>query len=602
MKKNLHLTVFALILVLFSGNEIKSQTRLLHYWHFNNTLPTTGAGGTHFGTSAMNSDYTKPNITTGYLRFVKVPQCVKDTGYWDNLAGDSINQRVGYGSCCPVFGATVNNSAVRTRNPTDSMMFLWYIPTKNFKNIKLTWESEASSTTSGQHRMNYSYSLDSGATFITSSLPQLFDSAGTAWGKITLNLSNISTVNNTNKLMLRILFSAPNTGSSGNIRYDNITVEGDSLCPVFTSTHYSTTICSGGTTTLVASGASTYTWNTSSNSASIVVNPTTTTNYTVTGTTSVGCTAFSVTTVLVTNSPVVTINSPTICSGTYAVLLANGLTTYTWNNGSNTQTISVSPSVTTTYSVSGVTAGCLITSVGNTTVTVNASPILSIVGGNSVCVGSSLSQTVSGATNYTWSSGQNTATISLTPSVTANYTVNGSVANGCMASLVKTITVGSLPSLNITGNAMICSGESATLTATGASATYTWGSGSNSMSITVTPTATASYSVAATGTNGCNNSSAYTVSVSACTGVVEHSIMSAVTLYPNPARSELNVKIETNEAESILYVYNMIGELIYSDKTKAKHIIVNTSDYSRGLYTLVIKSGTHQMFSKFVKE
>ncbi len=237
MKKNLLIAIVAIMAILFSTKEISAQTKLIHYWHFNNTLPTSGAGGIHFGTGKMNSDYTKSGVTTGYLRFLKVAGCLADTGYWDNLLGDSINQRPGYGACCPVFGATVSNSAVRTRNPTDSMQFLWYIPTTNYKNIKITWESESSSTGSGQHRMNYSYSLDSGATFITTNLPKLFDSAGTAWGKIVLNLSAISTVTNTNKLMLRIKFSAPNTGGSGNNRFDNITVEGDSVSSGPTGIH-----------------------------------------------------------------------------------------------------------------------------------------------------------------------------------------------------------------------------------------------------------------------------------------------------------------------------------------------------------------------------
>ena len=233
MKKTLLTSIVLAFFLLFSNTETKAQNnKLLHYWHFNNTLPLSGGGGIHLGTSKMNSDYTKPSLTVGYLRFIKVSNCLADTGYWDNLIGDSINQRVGYGACCPVFGSAGSNSAVRTRNPNDSMQFLWYIPTTKFKNIKLTWESMSSSTASGPHRMNYSYSLDSGATFITSNLPQLFDSAGTAWGKITLNLSAITTINNNNKLMLRIKLGAPNTGSSGNNRYDNITVEGDSIISI----------------------------------------------------------------------------------------------------------------------------------------------------------------------------------------------------------------------------------------------------------------------------------------------------------------------------------------------------------------------------------
>jgi hypothetical protein len=74
--------------------------------------------------------------------------------------------------------------------------------------------------------------------------------------------------------------------------------------PVVNAVTSASIICAGQTSTLTASGASTYTWNTSSNSAAINVTPTTTTNYTVTGTNSNGCL----------NSTVIT-QSVTICTG-----------------------------------------------------------------------------------------------------------------------------------------------------------------------------------------------------------------------------------------------------------------------------------------------
>lgn len=60
--------------------------------------------------------------------------------------------------------------------------------------------------------------------------------------------------------------------------------------PSINSTTSSTLICSGETSTLTANGASTYTWSTGANGASIVVSPTITTTYTVNGTYSNGCT------------------------------------------------------------------------------------------------------------------------------------------------------------------------------------------------------------------------------------------------------------------------------------------------------------------------
>lgn len=223
MKTRLQLALICATL-LFFFNESKAQTKLIHYWHFNNV-----ASGVHLGTGKLNSDYTKQGVTTGYLRNVKLAATVRDTGYWDNgTPGDTTNQRPGFGGCC---GGTTS-AYIRTRNPNDSMQFLWYIPTTHFKNIVIKYSSQSSSAASGPARQKYEYSLDSGATFITTGLPILFDSAGVAFGKVTLNLSALTTVNNTNKLMLRIRTSAPNTGTSGNTRYDNITVEGDSISAV----------------------------------------------------------------------------------------------------------------------------------------------------------------------------------------------------------------------------------------------------------------------------------------------------------------------------------------------------------------------------------
>ncbi|MBK9283440.1 MAG: T9SS type A sorting domain-containing protein [Sphingobacteriaceae bacterium] len=51
--------------------------------------------------------------------------------------------------------------------------------------------------------------------------------------------------------------------------------------------------------------------------------------------------------------------SPVACIGSNATLQANGATTYTWNTGSNSSSISVSPTVNTSYTVVGTnTAGC----------------------------------------------------------------------------------------------------------------------------------------------------------------------------------------------------------------------------------------------------
>jgi hypothetical protein len=202
-----------------------AQKKLIHYWHFNNTLPVGGGGGVHM--SKIPADYSTLGHAFLWYRSIGAIKLARDTGYMDNLVGDTINQRAGYAGCC-----SGGNNAIRTRNPSDSMEFLWYIPTRKYQNIVITYETEASSTASGMHRQLFDYSLDSGATYTTASLPVTFDSSGTAWGKVKLDLTPITGINNTSKLVFRIRYTMPDTSQSGNNRFDNLTIEGDTVASV----------------------------------------------------------------------------------------------------------------------------------------------------------------------------------------------------------------------------------------------------------------------------------------------------------------------------------------------------------------------------------
>jgi len=115
--------------------------------------------------------------------------------------------------------------------------------TRKYQNIVIKYETQTSSLASGQLQQLFSYSLDSALTL----LRQIYLLAMflLVWPGdwFTLDLSSIPAVNNTGKLVLKILFAGQNTGTSGNNRFDNITVEGDTIIhPVFTSTALTTGI------------------------------------------------------------------------------------------------------------------------------------------------------------------------------------------------------------------------------------------------------------------------------------------------------------------------------------------------------------------------
>jgi hypothetical protein len=208
-----------------------------------------------------------------------------------------------------------------------------------------------------------------------------------------------------------------------------------------------TVICAGNSATLSAGGASTYTWMPGGmNSANVVVTPTTSTNYVLTGSTGPGCTATTNVVVVVNPTPTIAITpstNNTICPGSSATLVATGGTTYSWSVGATTQSIVVSPLVSTCYSVaSSNTNFC--TSMAVHCVTVanvpNISFVASSVNGSFVCEGSTITYTAnaSGALSYSWSGGSTNSTYSMIAGTFANYsnltqTVTALFANGCIS-------------------------------------------------------------------------------------------------------------------------------------------------------------------------
>jgi gliding motility-associated-like protein len=207
-----------------------------------------------------------------------------------------------------------------------------------------------------------------------------------------------------------------------------------------------TTICSGNSSTLTASGANTYSWlpNTGlsvTNGSITVASPTLSTTYTVTG--FIGsCSNTTTVSIAVINTPVytVTANSSSICPGQNAVLTAtaNGVSSYNWNTSSNQNPLTVSPSVTTTYSVTD-NSSC--PGQGFITITVNPIPSVS-VNSATICANQTTTLIASGtATSYTWNTGALQNTITVSPSSSSIYTVAGSNAFGCVKSQTASVFV-----------------------------------------------------------------------------------------------------------------------------------------------------------------
>jgi gliding motility-associated-like protein len=301
------------------------------------------------------------------------------------------------------------------------------------------------------------------------------------------------------------------TGTDGNTCQNTAQVTVTVIpIPTVVANATSITICNGDPVTLTGSGATSYTWNNGVTDG-VAFNPSTTTIYTVTGTTS-GCSNTDQITVTVNSLPTVTANSTalTICDGDPVTLTGGGATSYTWDNGV-TDGLAFNPSATTTYTVTG-TDGNTCQNTAQVTVTVNTLPVVvaNAAPGAVICQGDQVTLTGSGATSYSWDSGV-TDGLAFTPIGTALYTVTGTDANSCQNTDTITVSVIAIPTVvaNAT-NTTICNGDPVTLTGSGATS-YSWDNGVTD-GIAFSPSATTIYTV--TGTAGtCSNTDQITITV-----------------------------------------------------------------------------------------
>jgi len=130
--------------------------------------------------------------------------------------------------------------------------------------------------------------------------------------------------------------------------------------PQPTLTVSSGSICFGGTFTIVPSGAITYTIT----GAQFIVSPTITTSYFVTGTDANGCTSqqYAISSVTVMALPPVSVSLLTqpFCKEEQVTVIATGATTFTWNTGANTPTITTVAGPIIEFTVTGTDGfGCM---------------------------------------------------------------------------------------------------------------------------------------------------------------------------------------------------------------------------------------------------
>jgi hypothetical protein len=215
-----------------------------------------------------------------------------------------------------------------------------------------------------------------------------------------------------------------------------------------------------------------------------------------------------------TPSPTVSASiNQSVCTGSPVTLNGSGALTYSWSNGV-TNAVAFIPVSTATYTVTGTNQqGC--TGTATTTVTVNALPVVSAGVDQTVCGGSSVTFTATGATNYVWNNGATGASLTVqtgTNLSSTSYFVTGTNSStGCSSNDIVLVNVLGLPTVFAGNDLTICFGDSVILTGLGATS-YSWTNGviNNSPFI---PQLTQTYTLTGVDLNQCQNVDQITVFV-----------------------------------------------------------------------------------------
>lgn len=344
-------------------------------------------------------------------------------------------------------------------------------------------------------------------------------------------------------------------------------------------------VCSGAQTTLSATGATNYSWSTGATGATITPSPIATTFYSVTGSYTNGCSNTATIILSPISSPTVTVSSSsTLCSGQSATLTAGGAVSYTWSTGTVASSIVVSPSTSTVYTVIGRNSSSC-TDTKSINVAVVPGFTINVSGPSSICNGQTASLTATGASNYTWSTGAFTPSVTVSPSVTSVYTLTGE-SGGCSLSTTRTLSISANPTVYITGSTVACLGQTGTLVANGATS-YTWDSGSNASTQTISPGGTTTYTL--TGSNGtCQAQTNITVNTSTVPLIT--TAVSAASVCPSAPVSftafGANTYTWSNSANGNTITFNPSSPGVYTVNGSNSAGCVSSATVGIGLYSL----------------
>ncbi len=295
-------------------------------------------------------------------------------------------------------------------------------------------------------------------------------------------------------------------------------------------------ICIGNSSTLTASGASSYSWTPISNlnistGSTVIATPTINTIYTILGTDANGCSVSNTVLISVYNTPIIIANAApiNICAGSTSTLTASGAISYVWASASTLSssggsTVTATPTVTTIYTVTGSNApNCS----SSTTLTLNVfnGPIFTVSPNPiSICLGGTATLTANGNYNYNWTPAASLnssvgSSVLASPTSSTIYTVIAIDSNGCSSMQQATVNIFPTISPIISPTNSICVGDTILIYIVGGN-NFTWLPTNEILQVAADtfkfwPTTTTTYTLNYNDINGCLGQTTNTIAVNA---------------------------------------------------------------------------------------
>ena len=168
---------------------------------------------------------------------------------------------------------------------------------------------------------------------------------------------------------------------------------------------------------------------------------------------------------------------------------------YAWDNGViNNKNFAIT--TTKKYTVTATETTTLCANTDTISVKVNELPNI-ILKNDTICEGANINLSASGAVFYQWFNGNTLLTnLVVNPSITTNYKVVGTDANGCSITKFKTVVVNQKPTITISNkNVTVCTGESTVLNAVSNATSIIWNDVNVTNNVAFKPTVSKQYIV-----------------------------------------------------------------------------------------------------------